>query len=44
MNFPLSTFRYQSRKKDDPELESRMKYWAEKRPRYRVTGKAFLDE
>jgi putative transposase len=34
MNFPLSSFRYRSKKKDDPELIERMKHWAEKKPRY----------
>lgn len=34
INFPLSTFRYESKRKDDPELIARMKYWAEKRSRY----------
>jgi len=34
LQFPLSTFRYQHQKKEDTELVERMKYWAEKRPRY----------
>ncbi len=34
MNFPLSTFRYKSKKQDEPELIQRMKHWAEKQPRY----------
>ena len=34
IKFPLSTYRYASKKKEDPELISRMKYWAEKRARY----------
>lgn len=34
LNFPLSSFRYKSHKKEDPYLIERIKYWAEKRPRY----------
>lgn len=34
LNFPLSTYRYQSQKTEDSHLVERMKYWAEKRPRY----------
>ena len=34
LQFPLSTFRYETQKREDPELIERMKYWAEKRPRY----------
>lgn len=34
LNFPLSTYRYQSQKTENSHLVERMKYWAEKRPRY----------
>ena len=34
INFPISTFRYKSEVQKDKDLIVRMKYWAEKRPRY----------
>lgn len=34
LSFPLSSFRYQKRKREDSHLVDRMNYWAEKRPRY----------
>lgn len=34
INFPISTFRYKSEAQVDEDLITRMKYWAEKKPRY----------
>lgn len=34
IGFPLSTFRYKSCRVEDTRLVERMKYWAEKKPRY----------